>query len=246
MTAEDEVLDWATGIYWSGDVPLAKIGQSAMPLTTRGRAMALATLKDWLNDPSQSGVLGELRVGLAQLGWDTPSAAGRRLISELLWNTVLARFGLAPTLVHRRRRRSYADAPQFGVHVVDAPHGSDTWERSGWHALVDVTDATQVERRLALEWVLNALLYFDVELGLADEPLYLRRYRKSKEWDPRPGNTDAADRPSDPTTPPACPKCGAPMVEKANARTGRPFWSCSRYPDCRGSRNWQTPWRSTV
>jgi DNA topoisomerase-3 len=32
---------------------------------------------------------------------------------------------------------------------------------------------------------------------------------------------------------PACPLCKAPM-RKINGKTG-PFWSCSRYPDCRGS-----------
>jgi hypothetical protein len=205
MTAEDELLDWATRIYWPDDLQLPEGGQTALPLAARGRSISLAALKDWLNAPSQSGVLDELRVGLAQLGWDTPSAAGRRLISELLWNTVLARFGLAPALVHHRVRRSYSDAPQFGVHVVDAPQGPESWERSGWHVMVDAPDATRDDRRLALEWVLTALLYFDVELGLADEPLYLRRYRKPKEWESRPSQKHAADREPDTITPPTCP-----------------------------------------
>jgi len=159
---------------------------------------------------------------------------------------VLGRFGLAPALVHCRVRHSHADAPPFGVHVVDAPRGPEPWERSGWHVMVDVTDATGDERRAALEWALNALLYFDVELGLADEPLYLRRYRKPKEWEPRPSQAHSADREPDRMAPPTCPNCDAPMVEKENARTGRPFWSCSRYPDCRGSRNWQSARRSSV
>ena len=196
MTAVDELLDWAIGIYGSGDLPLPDVGHTAAPLNARGRAMALAALKDWLNAPSQSGVMNELRVGLAQLGWDTPSAAGRRLISELLWNTVLARFGLVPALVHQSIHRSLADAPQFGVYVVEAPHGRAPRERSGWQVRVAtrVTETTRDERRLALEWVLNALLYFDVELGLADEPLYRRRYRKQRERDPRPGQAEAAER----------------------------------------------------
>jgi hypothetical protein len=96
MTVEDELLDWATGIYWAGDLSQLENGHTAMPLTTRSRPRALTALKDWLSEPSQSGVVDELRVGLAQLGWDTPSAAGRRLISELLWKSVLARFGLPP------------------------------------------------------------------------------------------------------------------------------------------------------
>ena len=93
--------------------------------------------------------------------------------------------------------------------------------------------------RIAAEWVLNALLYYDVELGLADEPLYRRRYRKPKEWDPRPEEREPASAQPETMGPPTCPKCGSPMVEKANGRTGRPFWSCSRYPDCTGTRNWR-------
>jgi restriction system protein len=38
---------------------------------------------------------------------------------------------------------------------------------------------------------------------------------------------------------PACPKCGATMVErmaKRGTKSGQPFWGCPRYPDCRGTR----------
>lgn len=176
MTAEKELLDWAIRIY----VPPSESNNKTSTPAAGGRT-SLAALKDWLNAPTQSGVLQELRIGLAQLSWDAPSAAGRRLISELLWSTVLARFGLVPTLIHRRRRDPSLDPPQFGVYVVDAPHGPDPWERSAWHAVVTISDPEKDDRRRALEWVLNALLCFDVELGLASEPLYLRRYRKPRE-----------------------------------------------------------------
>ncbi len=33
---------------------------------------------------------------------------------------------------------------------------------------------------------------------------------------------------------PACPECGAPMVKRRSRRG--PFWGCSRYPECRGTR----------
>ena len=40
---------------------------------------------------------------------------------------------------------------------------------------------------------------------------------------------------------PECPKCGKPM-RKAVARKGRnagnPFWSCTGYPECSGTRSW--------
>jgi hypothetical protein len=38
---------------------------------------------------------------------------------------------------------------------------------------------------------------------------------------------------------PACPLCGSPMVlrtAKRGKRAGQRFWSCSRFPDCRGAR----------
>jgi hypothetical protein len=38
---------------------------------------------------------------------------------------------------------------------------------------------------------------------------------------------------------PACPLCGSPMVlrtAKQGKRAGQRFWSCSRFPDCRGAR----------
>lgn len=39
-----------------------------------------------------------------------------------------------------------------------------------------------------------------------------------------------------PTAPPACPKCGKPMVERSNRKTGQKFWGCSTFPVCRGVR----------
>lgn len=39
---------------------------------------------------------------------------------------------------------------------------------------------------------------------------------------------------------PACPKCGKPMrkmIAKKGRNAGNPFWSCTGYPDCTGTRN---------
>lgn len=33
-----------------------------------------------------------------------------------------------------------------------------------------------------------------------------------------------------------CPVCNAPMVERVNSKTDEPFYGCSRYPDCKGTR----------
>lgn len=35
---------------------------------------------------------------------------------------------------------------------------------------------------------------------------------------------------------PRCPRCGGAMVERVN-NAGSPFWGCSRYPSCRGTRS---------
>jgi len=34
-----------------------------------------------------------------------------------------------------------------------------------------------------------------------------------------------------------CPICGSKMV-KRHDRNGRPFWGCTGYPKCKGSRDW--------
>jgi len=41
------------------------------------------------------------------------------------------------------------------------------------------------------------------------------------------------------TTSPTCPQCRSPMVRRVarrGVRSGKPFWGCSRYPGCRGTR----------
>ena len=41
---------------------------------------------------------------------------------------------------------------------------------------------------------------------------------------------------------PLCPKCNRPMrrlVAKRGPRAGQPFWSCTAYPECDGTRDWE-------
>ncbi|MFC5741804.1 restriction endonuclease [Dyella tabacisoli] len=47
-----------------------------------------------------------------------------------------------------------------------------------------------------------------------------------------------ATPPPDPTpsTNPACPKCGADMVQRSNRSSKDRFWGCAKYPACRGTR----------
>lgn len=45
-----------------------------------------------------------------------------------------------------------------------------------------------------------------------------------------------SSRPSDSVSPILCPKCGGEMLQRANRKTGDPFWGCRRFPKCRGTR----------
>ncbi|MGI8981848.1 MAG: topoisomerase DNA-binding C4 zinc finger domain-containing protein [Pirellulaceae bacterium] len=40
---------------------------------------------------------------------------------------------------------------------------------------------------------------------------------------------------------PVCPKCGKRMALRENSRTGEPFFGCSDFPNCRGTRDVQYP-----
>ena len=41
---------------------------------------------------------------------------------------------------------------------------------------------------------------------------------------------------SEPEQVPTCPKCGAIMVKRVRGSDGAPFWGCSAFPMCRGTR----------
>lgn len=63
-----------------------------------------------------------------------------------------------------------------------------------------------------------------LEKGGFTERLYGARKRRSQ--------SDQSDKPT-------CPNCGKPMLlrtARKGTKAGRPFWGCSGYPDCRGTR----------
>lgn len=54
-----------------------------------------------------------------------------------------------------------------------------------------------------------------------------------------PATIPAGQRRPDSLAVPACPACGAAMVKRVAKRgptAGQPFWGCSLFPDCRGTR----------
>jgi len=72
-----------------------------------------------------------------------------------------------------------------------------------------------------------------LEKGGFTERLYAARRRaRGSDRSDRSDGADGADKP-------ACPRCGQPMVlrtARRGKRKGQPFWGCSAYPDCKGTR----------
>jgi restriction system protein len=72
-----------------------------------------------------------------------------------------------------------------------------------------------------------------VESGGFTEKLYgARSQRRTSD------NSDRSDTPAE-SPGPACPVCGQPMVQRIACKgphANQPFWGCSRYPDCQGTR----------
>jgi four helix bundle suffix protein len=72
-----------------------------------------------------------------------------------------------------------------------------------------------------------------VESGGFTERLYGARSQRRQS-----GRSDGSDRPPK-ADGPACPACGQPMVRRVarkGPRANQPFWGCSHYPDCNGTR----------
>lgn len=225
----EELRLWARGVYYAqpNGASTGTVPRGRKP--PHNRQAAIGALRQWLLQPEQSGVLEALRTGLAQLCWDTPSSSGRRLIADLIWHAVLIRFGIVPALT------SDILGERIVIDVADSPSRNDTWDFSGWRVYVNIysphrTHHSSENRQPEIEFVLNALLYYDVELGLADRPLYERLRPTTRSS--KPDNVGVLSG----TASPNCPSCGAPMRLKGRSRTHEPFWGCTNYPACKGKR----------
>jgi len=158
-------------------------------------------------------------------------------------------------LRHRRLRKWAPDAPEaLEVRRVGQNHPPDRSDRS------DPSDFSD-EQRYALyaKWLdhddpairANALLCLVnqadylldkqiealeaqfIEEGGYSEQLAVARLAERN----RKKNDDRSDR-SDQSDPiPSCPKCGKPMMLRTaqkGKQTGKQFWGCSGYPECKG------------
>jgi four helix bundle suffix protein len=81
--------------------------------------------------------------------------------------------------------------------------------------------------------------------GITERMYTLRTQRRTHPANKPPSDKSDQSDPSaksaksDLPPPPACPRCGRPMCERVarkGPRAGQPFWGCTAYPDCQGTR----------
>ena len=111
--------------------------------------------------------------------------------------------------------------PPEVLHFRDVP---DYILRQSTTPLIPPEQVPEVES-VILEW--------QQSLTRDQKSSHVQNLRKTH---PQPPPAPVSSAPS-PDTPPACPKCGAPMVLRTRRSDGGTFWGCSRYPSCRGIRN---------
>lgn len=75
--------------------------------------------------------------------------------------------------------------------------------------------------------------------GFAEHLHTVRVQARGQQLSDRSDKSDPSDR-SDKAPPPACPLCGKAMRQrtaKQGPHAGQPFWGCSGYPECKGTRD---------
>ena len=166
------------------------------------------------------------RASLAELGNDYLNWL---LLHEAIpWSTASSEYKAVNAI--QLDRPAYKDDVQHlsSIHILAQKHKFDAWLKTD-DSLLAANSLLVLCNRLAqmLRRQIEHLLESFKEDGGFTEGLTAERlsYRTQK--------SVAADAP-------ACPLCGKPMIKrvaKKGLNSGREFWSCSRYPDCNGTRN---------
>lgn len=127
----------------------------------------------------------------------------------------------------------YSDNILFesAIHILAQKHKFDTWlntEDSIYAArcLLVLCERLTIMLRKQIE---NQLEVFKEEGGFT-EALTAERLKQRTE-------ASLAENA------PLCPKCGKPMIQrvaKKGTNSGKPFWSCSDYPNCNGTRKFES------
>jgi four helix bundle suffix protein len=151
-------------------------------------------------------------------------------------------------LRHRRLRKWAPDDPEalavrrIGQDRSDPSDRTDEHRYAIYAKWLDHADpAIRANALLCLINQANYLLDKQIEAmeaqfieggGYSEQLAVARLAERSRKKNNHP--TDPSDR-TDPI--PACPKCGKPMALRTaqkGARTGKQFWGCSDYPECKG------------
>ena len=119
---------------------------------------------------------------------------------------------------------------QSSLHILAQKHKFDTWLMSEDSLTVARCMLVLCDRLiLMLKKQIEASLQSFKEQGGFTEALTAERLKQRTEE----SLTEDA---------PLCPKCGKPMLKrmaKKGVNSGKPFWSCSDYPDCNGTRKFE-------
>ena len=116
---------------------------------------------------------------------------------------------------------------QSSLHILNQKHKFDTWLNSKDSLVVANCLLALCDRLIQLltKQIENQLEVFKDQGGFT-EALTTERLKRLKK------NNEEAGAPT-------CPKCGKPMLRrmaKKGVNSGKEFWSCSDYPNCRGTR----------
>ena len=127
-------------------------------------------------------------------------------------------------------RPSYKEDVQHlsSIHILKQKHKFDHWLRSG-DSIKEANCLLILCNRLIMilgKQIENQLSTFRAEGGFSEALSAERLAFRAKQ------NAQAGA--------PPCPKCGKPMIKrvaKKGMNAGNEFWSCSSYPDCKGTRS---------
>ncbi len=119
---------------------------------------------------------------------------------------------------------------QSGLHVLAQKQRFDKWLKSDDSILVARCLIVLCDRLIAMlsKQIDNRLQSFTQEGGFT-EALTAERLKFRSE--------EAVSENA-----PLCPQCGKPMIKrmaKKGTNSGKPFWSCSDYPNCIGTRKFE-------
>ncbi len=147
---------------------------------------------------------------------------------------LIAKKGGSKILVQCKNWRTH----KVGVRVVRELFGLVKAEGAAGGALVVTGEFTAEAREFARQ---NGVDLVDGE-GLTSfvEGRRTTPFRAENRQSGSPDESD--DYPSPIVDAPSCPRCQSPMVKrtaKRGTRAGSPFWGCSKWPRCRGTREWE-------